>query len=284
MAVVLALVAGLALAAMGWRQSSVERDKALHAQAGEEMQRKAAQEQAKRAEVRETEVQRLLYAADMSLIQQAWDQNNPIRLRELLDETKGFPDRGFEWYYWRRQTHLALLTLRGHESGISFAAFSPDGKRIVTSSWDRTAKMWDALNGTLLLTFKGHTAQMTSVAFSPDGRRIATSSGDHTAKVWDANTGKELAAFKGHTNWVSSLAFAPDGQRVVTGAWDHTAKEWDTASGRELLTLTVDFSQVNSVAFSPDGQRIATGSGGRGGEDDFGRTIGQRSRGETISN
>jgi hypothetical protein len=63
----------------------------------------------------------------------------------LLQETQTSPDRGFEWYYWQRQTHLALKTLRGHLEGVSSVAFSPDGQRILTGSWDQTAKVWEAV-------------------------------------------------------------------------------------------------------------------------------------------
>jgi WD40 repeat protein len=38
--------------------------------------------------------------------------------------------------------------LRGHERGVSSAAFSPEGRRILTVSWDRTARLWDAATGT----------------------------------------------------------------------------------------------------------------------------------------
>ena len=68
-------------------------------------------------------------------------------------------------------------------------AFSPDGKRIVSGSWDKTVKVWDAARGQEILTLKGHTDLVTSVAFSPDGKRIASGSEDKTVKVWDASAG-----------------------------------------------------------------------------------------------
>ena len=80
-------------------------------------------------------------------------------------------------------------------------SFSPDGTRIVTGSWDQTAKVWDARTGTPLLDLKGHTGFVMSVSFSPDGTRIVTGSYDGTAKVWDARTGTPLLDLKGHTAW-----------------------------------------------------------------------------------
>ena len=100
----LALVAGLALAAMGWRQTQVERDTALKARAGEEAQKKLAQASEQKAEAREAEAAHDLYVANMNLVQQAWEQNNISRLRQLLEATKDSPYGGFEWYYWQPKT------------------------------------------------------------------------------------------------------------------------------------------------------------------------------------
>jgi WD40 repeat protein len=68
------------------------------------------------------------------------------------------------------------LTLKGHNSGVCTVAFSPDGKRLVSGSWDKTVKVWDALTGQETFTLQGHTDAVVSVAFSPDGKRHASAS------------------------------------------------------------------------------------------------------------
>ncbi len=246
-------------------KAQTERDKAQAAQ--EEAQQ--SQQAEKQARLR---ADRLLYVANMNLAPQAWEQNNIVRLRQLLEETQASPGRGFEWYYWQRHTHLALKTLRGHLDEVTSVAFSPDGQRIVTGSWDSTAKVWEAASGRELLTLKGHSGGISSVAFSPDSQRIVTGGGDNTAKVWEAASGRELLTLKGHNAGISSVAFSPDGQRIVTGSWDHTAKVWDASSGKELLTLKGHSDGIRSVAFSPDGRRIVTG----GWDDGQGLGCGQR--------
>jgi hypothetical protein len=72
-----------------------------------------------------------------------------------------------------------------HNDLIASAAFSPDGRRIVTASYDRSARLWDARTGAPLGMPMKHNDLIASAAFSPDGSRIVTASHDHTARLWD---------------------------------------------------------------------------------------------------
>ncbi|MEO8427374.1 MAG: WD40 repeat domain-containing protein, partial [Verrucomicrobiota bacterium] len=134
-------------------------------------------------------------------------------------------------------TGTNLLTLKGHTSFLFSAAFSSDGRRIVTAGGhDQTAKVWDAATGTYLLTLAGHRGWVMSAGFSPDGQRIVTGSEDGTGKVWDASSGKELLTFKEHGGWVFSVAFSPDGRWIVTGSGDRASKVWETASAEQVVS------------------------------------------------
>jgi WD40 repeat protein len=201
-----------------------------------------------------------LYLANMRLAEEYWEDNNLGGVQELLKESETYSDRGFEWYYWQRLTHLGRKTLHGHTGEVQAVAVSPDGRRVVTGSNDQTARVWDAVVGRELITLTGHRAGINSVAFAPDGLRIVTGSADQTARIWDAATGKELLLLKGHVGEVRAVVFSPNGLQILTGSGDRTARIWDAGNGRELRLLEGHSRGINSAAFSADGTRIVTGS------------------------
>jgi Tol biopolymer transport system component len=153
-----------------------------------------------------------------------------------------------------------LLDLGEHESGANYAAFSPDGSRIVAASVDKTARIWDTKTAKGITVLHGHDKSVESAAFSPDGLRIITASSDNTARMWDAKTAKEIAVLRGHKSIVRSAAFSPDGSRIVTASWHQTARIWDVATAKEIAVLRGHEYPVKFAAFSPDGSRIATAS------------------------
>ncbi len=91
-----------------------------------------------------------------------------------------------------------MATLRGHADAVTSVAFSPDGARLATGSWDYTVKLWDAATGKEITTLRGYPRGVTSVAFSPDGARLATGSIDTTVKLWDGTPRSNDAAPQPH--------------------------------------------------------------------------------------
>ena len=79
---------------------------------------------------------------------------------------------------------VCLQTLKGHSEGVLSVAYSPDGTKIISGSFDRTIKIWDANTGECLKTLEGHSIYVYSVAYSPDGTKIISGSRDKTIKIW----------------------------------------------------------------------------------------------------
>jgi WD40 repeat protein len=148
-------------------------------------------------------------------------------------------------------------------AAINFAAFSPDGARIITASSDGAARLWDAATGRQSGASLKHEQGVTSAGLSPDGARIITASSDNTARVWDAATRREIAVLRGHGAAVTAAAFSPDGARIITASADRTTRVWDAATGREIAVLLGHYNAVTAASFSLDGSRIITASSDR---------------------
>ena len=130
------------------------------------------------------------------------------------------------------------LRLAGHAARVTSAAFSPDGRLIVTAGDDGPARVWDAITGQEVRQLAGDGDSVLSATFSPDGRLIATAD-FHSARVWDAATGQEVHQLTGHAASVLSAAFSPDGRLIVTAGYDGTAWVWDAATGAPLSLIHI---------------------------------------------
>jgi hypothetical protein len=107
------------------------------------------------------------------------------------------------------------------------AAFSPDGTRALSGSWDQTIRLWAVASGECVRTFDGHYAAVLGVAFSGDGGTAVSTSFDNTVGMWDLKSGAQLVSLAGHADAVTSVAFAGEGQTFLTASRDGTIKVWD---------------------------------------------------------
>ena len=218
-----------------------------------------ASQQRIRAEQQELSNRRLLYATQMNLAYQAWDQTNMRLVEELLEAQRPQPVqedlRGFEWHYLWRVSHRERLTLR-----YNLATFSPDGQRLLVRGLDDHVKLWDIATQKEVADLKGY-GGATRMAFSADGRSLAFGDFDGRVELWDGALRQRLGTLMGHTSVVSSVAFSPDGRILASASIDGTLKLWDVAERKELATLERKGRRVDPypvAVFSPDGQLLAT--------------------------
>jgi WD40 repeat protein len=155
-----------------------------------------------------------------------------------------------------------------HNTPVKSAAFSPDGKLVVTTNEDEFGHVWEIATGRELLVLRGHGAPVRRAAFSPDGKTIVTTSADGTARVWEVSTtlntgavsGREQRILSGHTGIVTSAAFNREGTSIVTVSDDRTVRLWEVTINRDLMVLKGHSSGVNQIVFSANGQLAATAS------------------------
>jgi WD40 repeat protein len=176
------------------------------------------------------------------------------------------------------ETQLVIQT--GATDDLQDVWWSPDGTRLMTTSWDMLAKIWDANTGEQLLTFSGHVGEpqlkfqggrdsLFGGGWSPDGSRIVTIGGYGWVRVWDARTGEEYLSFLAtKDSVVGMLGFSPDGKHLATCASPEVLQIWDAETGAPILggfvnnTENLSFGDSIEMCFSgywsPDGHRLLT--------------------------
>jgi WD40 repeat protein/serine/threonine protein kinase/Flp pilus assembly protein TadD len=153
-----------------------------------------------------------------------------------------------------------------HQGLVNAASFSRDGRRVVTASTDKTARVWDVQTGQPVCAPLVHDSALIDAEFSPDGAHVVTATGEvlggngpGEAHIWEVETGRLLAGPLRHEKGLSHASFSPDGARILTASWDGTVQLWDAVTGESLLKPALRHSLgVIHAEFSPDGQQILT--------------------------
>ena len=156
-----------------------------------------------------------------------------LRLAQM-DERLQAQSRTKQYTYGMSQTGERKKTITDHTHYVSSVLFSPDGKTLVSGSWDRTIRFWNA-----------HTAEhkktlvwdvISCLSISPDGKTLASGSvfsrqnSINPIILWDVKTGKKKKTFMGHTRSIPNVLFSADGKTLASASRDGTVLLWDLAS------------------------------------------------------
>lgn len=157
-------------------------------------------------------------------------------------------------------------SLIGHKRSVELAKFSPDGKSIVTASFDGSLGVWDAKDGTRKFQIRAEKGDwFDDVTFSPDGRHIAYLESGFI--IADAKTGKVLkqdfiefpGSFATH-GALHRIAYHPNGHLVAAASTNGSIFLWDVETGDLLGELAGKHDKsVLSIAFSGDGSMLVSG-------------------------
>ncbi|GBG35128.1 Guanine nucleotide-binding protein subunit beta-2-like 1, partial [Hondaea fermentalgiana] len=145
-----------------------------------------------------------------------------------------------------------LHMLKEHAAFINSVAIQ--GDTIVSGSWYRTVRIWNATSGEEQHVLRGHSGHVWSVAIQGD--TIVSGSSDKTVRIWNATSGEEQHLLKGHSGDVWSVAI--QGDTIVSGSSDKTVRIWNATSGEEKHVLKGHSGPVYSVAIQ--GDTIVSGS------------------------
>jgi WD40 repeat protein len=172
---------------------------------------------------------------------------------------------------WDAVLGTERMNLRGHEGELRWAAFSPDGRHVVTTATDRTVRIWSAGSGTVYDPLLRNWHNLASAALTPDDRRLVVSpypfsnSNHAEAEVWDVGADQPRAVLRGHAEDIRLTSTDAGGGRVLTFGQDGTARVWEAATGKEVARLKgFDVPQdrirpdnrawIEGARLSPDGR------------------------------
>jgi WD40 repeat protein len=199
---------------------------------------------------------------------------------------------------WDTSSGEELLALQGLERSVQTAAFSPDGRRLLTSSdgsdtyawvnerWEvggggsggplvsrLPVAVWDAATGKLLHDLLPREALSDCAAWSPDGRLVFTAGYDrwpggglsYAMRLFDPGTGCEVLALDAAPGAINQARFSPDGRSLVGYRTNYIEKRdlvpvWDTATGKCRVVLRGHQGDVTCAEFSPDSRLVLTGA------------------------
>lgn len=157
---------------------------------------------------------------------------------------------------WNTSHGELIGTLEGHQSGILNADFDKSGNKVISSSMDNTAKIWD-LTSSSVITLSGHKDWVRKTILSDEYQLIFTGSHDKTAKIWDF-FGACIHTLGGHEGPVLDIAINWNMHLLATASRD-TVKIWDAQTGEFLYDVKHEFS-VLTVSFNAEGTKLVTTS------------------------
>jgi WD40 repeat protein len=163
-----------------------------------------------------------------------------------------------------------LVLDSGGHTDDSHVVFRRNGREVVSVSYDRTIRIWDAASGTSLRTLHtpigpGKLGMHFAVALAPDGETLAVAGngdprGEFVVYLIGLADGQIQRVLRGHTAGVICLAFDRQGERLASGSHDLTARVWNVKTGEALRVLKGHTKIVEDVAFSPQADRLLSAS------------------------
>src|SRR5262249_55407200 len=155
-----------------------------------------------------------------------------------------------------------LPVLRGHTNYVYPVAYTPDGRLIVSGSWDGDVRLWDAATGEVVAVLP-QGGFVRALALSPDGTRlVAMGDGTGGLRVWDVASRRHIATYKTTDNTLWAVAYRPGGAHVAVLGPGHVIEVLDAATGERAATADAGarlewWPLRRALAYSSDGRLLA---------------------------
>src|SRR5215472_19140232 len=146
--------------------------------------------------------------------------------------------------------------LRGHGGPVRALAVSPDGKSLISGSFDTSAIRWSLERDAAEDVLRFHDGAVNAVILLGDGT-AATGGEDARIAIWNPGERMPRTVLEGHQAPVAALAVSGDGRFLASASWDHTVRLWPIGGGRSRV-FAGHSQNVNGVAFTPDGRAVVT--------------------------
>jgi WD40 repeat protein len=148
--------------------------------------------------------------------------------------------------------------LGGHTDAILDLTFSPDGRTLATTGYDRLIRLLDLATDKPTRTLKDHSDAVYGLAFSPDGRLLASAAADRAVKVWDVATGVRLYSLGESTDWVYAVAWSPDGRYLAAAGVDKSIRVWEVAreGGKVVRSVFAHEASITRLTYAADGKTL----------------------------
>lgn len=157
----------------------------------------------------------------------------------------------------RGRLPLQLHAVLEHQGEVRAAAFSPDGKMLLSGGRNSRPQLWDVESGQPLGEPLPHAGELKAVAFGHDGTFVITAGTDKAVRLWNVVTREPIGEPLVHPFPVHALALSPNSQLLATGCNDGTTTIWELPAGKRRREWK-QVGSVQAIAFSPEGKRFAT--------------------------
>jgi ribosome assembly protein 4 len=146
-------------------------------------------------------------------------RNSPVRLASGSDD--------FTLLLWSLKYYdTPRAQMIGHQKPINYLSFSPNGKWLISASFDNCIKLWCGMLGRLLSVFNAHKGPVYVCAWSLISRFFVSASKDSILKIWDVKEYSLKENLLGHNEHIFAVDWSPDGLFVASGGNENIIKLW----------------------------------------------------------